>query len=553
MAPVELYSEPVDVDVNAKPGVLETEALVVGASWAGLWTLHLLKQRGLKTVVVDACDDVGGAWCYTRYPGCRVDTEIPLYEFSDPDIWRHWSWSQRFPDRHEIRAYLSWVTDRLGLRNDLVLGTRVQRAQWEETEHKWVVSLSNGQRYRARYVVLCTGYTTVPYIPDFKGAETFSNKIHTSNWPEATEWKDKRVGVIGTAASGLQIIEELGPQVKQLSVFQKTPNLATPMQQKDYTAEQMDQLKQHFYPDMFSKRNSITGFFATNNRLTFDDCRETRNRFFRSLWDQGGLAFWFGNYADLLTSKEANTEAYNFWRANVHARVKDKATAEKLAPAKPPHAFGTKRPSLETSYYETFNLPHVELVDVNEDPIQEITSAGVQTKAKLHELDLLVYATGFDALTGSALAIDIVGVDGVQLRSRWDTRAQGNGVSTALGLMTRGFPNLFFPMGPQAPSALGLTPQLAEVQSQWVVQCIDKMRAQGLDRVEATADAEEEWKQEVLKAADRTLFGQTDSWYMGVNIPGRKKQPLCYFGGIGRYVEWIQRVANTGYIGFAMV
>lgn len=531
---------------------MQTDALVVGASWAGLWTLHLLKQRGLSALAVDACDEVGGAWCYTRYPGCRVDTEIPLYEFSDPDIWRNWSWTQRFPERNEIRAYLGWVADRLQLREDIVLGTRVQKAEWIETERKWMVSLSNGVTYSAGYVVLCTGYTTVPYIPSFKGAETFKNKIHTSNWPEDTEWKDKRVGVIGTAASGLQIIEELGPQVKQMAVFQKTPNMATPMQQKEYTREQMDELKGHFYPEMFRKRNSVTGFFASNDRLTFDDGRETRDAFFRSLWEQGGLAFWFGNYADLLICKEANTEAYNFWRQTVHRRVADKTTAEKLAPAKPPHAFGTKRPSLETTYYETFNLPSVDLIDVNDDPIEEITAAGVQTRTQFHELDLLVYATGFDALTGSALAIDIIGVDGVQLRSRWDTRANGTGVSTALGLTTNGFPNLFFPMGPQAPSALGLTPQLAEVQSEWVVNAIEHMRALGKDRFEATSRAEEEWKEEVLAAADKTLFGQTNSWYMGVNIPGRKKQPLCYFGGIGRYVQWIGQVAEGGYSGFAM-
>ncbi|KAL4913895.1 hypothetical protein BDW62DRAFT_156658 [Aspergillus aurantiobrunneus] len=531
---------------------MDTEALVVGASWAGIWSLHLLKRRGLQTVLVDACEHVGGTWCYTRYPGCRVDTEIPLYEFSDPAIWQNWTWSQRFPQRKEIQAYLSWVTDHLNLRENLVLRTRVQRAEWDEGSRRWIVSLSDGGIYRARYLILCTGYSTVPHIPAFKGAEYFKNSVHTSAWPGDTQWKNKRVGVIGNAASGLQIIEALGPQAAQLTVFQKTPNLATPMRQKTYTSPEMNDMKREFYPEMLQRRNSVTGFFASQSRATFDDSPECRRRFFQSLWDHGGLAFWFGNYSDLLTSREANMEAYNFWRDSVHRRVSDKRVAEKLAPAKPPHAFGTKRPSLETSYFETFNLPSVELVDVNEDPIQEITSDGVQTASKLHALDLLVYATGFDALTGSALAIDIIGVDGIQLASKWDIRAHGNGVSTALGLMSRGFPNLFFPIGPQAPSALGLTPQLAEIQGQWVLDCIEHVQSRGLERVEATAQGEQEWKREVMAAAERTLFSETDSWYMGVNIPNRKKQPLCYFGGIGRYVEFLQRAANAEYQGFSI-
>ncbi|KAL4750544.1 hypothetical protein BDW72DRAFT_111334 [Aspergillus terricola var. indicus] len=531
---------------------METETLVVGASWAGLWTLNLLRRRGLKVLLVDACEDVGGTWCYTRYPGCRVDTEIPLYEFSDPDLWQNWKWSQRFPSREEIQAYVSWVVDRLQLRDNILLRCRVQRAAWDEGSSQWVVSLSNGDTYRTRYLVLCTGYTTVPYIPDFKGVQTFRNSVHTSGWQEDIEWKNKRVGVIGSAASGLQIIETLGPQVAHLTVFQKTPNLATPMRQKEYSSEQMDDLKRQFYPEKLRQRNAMTGFYAYKNRGTFDDTPTERELFYQSLWDQGGLAFWFGNYSDLLTSREANLEAYNFWRKTVHRRVADKATAEKLAPAKPPHAFGTKRPSLETSYFETFNLPNVELVDVNEDPIVEITPEGVQTATKLHALDLLVYATGFDALTGSALAIDIVGVNGMRLGSKWDTRIDGNGVSTALGMMTGGFPNLFFPMGPQAPTALGLSPQLAEIQGEWIANCIDHVNRQGLGRVEATAEGEELWKQEVTAAAERTLFGETNSWYMGVNIPNRKKQPLCYFGGIGRYVEWIHRAANSGYQGFVL-
>ncbi|KAL2826406.1 hypothetical protein BDW59DRAFT_179535 [Aspergillus cavernicola] len=500
---------------------METDALVVGASWAGIWTLHLLNSRGYKVLLVDPCQDVGGTWCYTLYPGCRVDTEIPLYEFSDPDIWKNWTWSQRFPEQKEIQAYISWVTDRPKLRENLVFETRVNRAEWNEGSQAWTVSVSSGAIYHTKYLILCTGYATIPYIPEFKGAELFKNRFHSS--------------------AGLQLIEALGPHVAQLSVFQRTPNLATPMRQQQCSGEEMVEMKRQFYPDMLRQRNSITGFFATPHRSTFDDDPEARDRFFQGLWETGGLAFWFGNYADLLTSRKANREAYN-----------DKVVAEKLAPATPPHPFGTKRPSLEAAYFKTFNLPHVDLVDVRDDPIQEITATGVQTATMFHELDMLVYATGFDALTVSALAIDIVGVEGIRLQEKWDIWADGNGVSTALGLMTAGFPNMFFPMGPHGPSALGLSPQLAEIQGGWVVNCIEKLKSTGLGMVEATKQGEEEWKKGVRTAAESTLFGGTDLWYMGVNIPGRKKQPLCYFGGVGKYVESLQQAVDAGYEGFTM-
>ncbi|KAL3457271.1 hypothetical protein BJX64DRAFT_296034 [Aspergillus heterothallicus] len=531
---------------------MELDAVIVGASWAGIWTCNLLKRLDLKVLLIDACEDVGGTWCYTRYPGCHVDTELPLYEFSDPNLWKNWTWTKRFPDRKQIQQYLSWATDHFGMRENLLLNAKVQAAKWDERSQTWSVSVSGGATYRTQYFILCAGYSTIPYLPKFHGAEKFKNCFHASAWPEDLDWKSKRVGVIGTAASGLQIIEALAPNVSQLTVFQRTPNLATPMRQIEYTPKQMDQLKKSFYPNMFKQRNSSTGFFAVQSRSGLQETPEQRQRMFQTLWNRGGLSFWFGNYADLLTCHKVNMEAYRFWRERVHARVHDKATAEKLAPTKPPHAFGTKRPSLETSYFEAYNLLHVELVDVNDDSIQEITSSGVRTRSKFYELDILIYATGFDALTGSGLAIDIRGIGGVKLESKWDTRANGNGVSTALGMMSSGFPNMFFPMGPQAPSALGLTPHLAEIQGGWVADCIQHMRTRGLARIEPTIESEQAWRKEVNRAAEATLFGEADSWYMGVNIPGRKKQPLCYFGGVGKYAEHLQQTASAGYKGFNM-
>ncbi|KAL2835668.1 hypothetical protein BJY01DRAFT_258975 [Aspergillus pseudoustus] len=516
-----------DLATPTKPeSGLELDAIIFGASWAGIWTLHQLKRFGLKVLLVDACEDVGGTWCYTRYPGCHVDTEIPLYEFSGPGLWKNWTWSKRFPDRKQIQRYLSWATDRLSLRQNLLMNTRVLAAEWHEKSASWSVEVSGGATYHTQSFILCTGCSTIPYFPSSM-EPTSSNPVSMplpGPKKKISNGKTNGSGVIGTAASGLQIIETLGPQVSHLTVFQRTPNLAIPMRQKDYTPDEMNKLKQRFYPDMLKQRNSQAP-------------ASSPQRMFQTLWHRGGLSFWFGNYSDLLTCRVANMEAYSFWRERVHSCVHGKATAERLAP---------------TSYFGTFNLPHVELVDINGDPIQEITSAGVRTRTKFHDLDILVYATGFDALTGSGLAIDIRGVEGIKLETKWDTRADGNGVSKALGMMSAGFPNLFFPMGPQAPSAPGLNPQLAEIQGGWVANCIKHMGVHGFGRIEPTVDNEQEWGKEVHRAADSTLFAEADSWYMGVNIPGRKKQPLCYFRGVGRYAEHLEQAASAGYQGFTM-
>ena len=531
---------------------LQLDALVVGAGWAGLWALHKLKLLGLRVKLVESSPDVGGVWYYSRYPGCRNDTEVPLYEYSDPQLWQNWNWTEKFPAQPEIFAYLRWVSEKLNIRGEMIFNTRISSVRWDEKAKLWRIFTKDGQLATAQYFIPCSGYTTVKYVPAFKGINTFKHAYHTSQWPSGLECEQLRVGVIGNAASGIQVIETLSSQASQLTVFQRTPNLATPMRQEQYSEESLTELKKGF-PQRFANRLSRNGYdVPPRSRSTFDDNPEERQEFYESLWKRGGLAFWFSNYKDMLTSVEANQEAYNFWRAKVRARVKDVVTADKLAPLKPPHPFGTKRPSLETHYFEIYNQPNVSLVD-HTDPIAEITPDGILTASgTFHELDVIIFATGFDFLVGSLLAMDIRGTGGRSLSEKWDVAADGEGVWTHLGIMTAGFPNMFFPMGPQAPSALGLTPQMSEVQGNWIADCVKTMRREGKWQIEPVEEAEREWKKEVKRAAADSLMGQIDSWYLGVNIPQRKKEALCYFGGVDTYCRKVDKCASEGYSGFRM-
>lgn len=532
------------------------DAVVVGASWAGIWCLYLLKRLGLRVLLVDACSDVGGVWYYTHYPGCRVDTEVPFYEFSLPELWKEWKWSERFPGQAEIQRYLSWVCDKLDLRRHIVQDTKVTGAHWKAASNTWAIFSNGRQIAETRCFLPCSGYSTIRHVPAFSGQDDFKTSFHSSNFPKELDYRGKRVGIIGTAASGIQCIESMVNDVAEMVVFQRTPNLATPLRQERFTDERREKLKSE-YPKLFEKRKSQFGFgnakqFSHQIR-TFDHSPEQRHLFYESLYRRGGLAFWFDNYSDLLNNEEANNEAYAFWRDKTRARIHDAAVADVLAPMKAPHAYGTKRPSLETTYFEAFNQSHVKLVNLKQDPIKYITSQGIQTRDKFFDLDIIIYATGFDFITGSMLAMGIRGIDGQLLNDRWKIGPDDQGVLTYLGLMTKGFPNMFFPMGPQAPSALGITPHMAEVQGAWISACLSHMEKFNFATIEPREHAELEWKEKVNIAAQESLMGKTDSWYMGVNIMGRKKEALCYFGGVSNYIDFLERNVDEGFSGFDFV
>ncbi|KAF4468710.1 cyclopentanone -monooxygenase [Fusarium albosuccineum] len=528
----------------------EVDAVVVGASWAGIWLLHELRRLGLSVCLIEARAGVGGVWFYTHYPGCRVDTEVPFYEFAAPELWHNWSWKERFAKRADVQKYLEAVCDKLDLWPYITLGTLVTGASWNEDEKRWHLSTYDGSILKSHFFVPCTGYSTVPVYPTYDGVRTFENGFHTSRWPEHLDVAGKRVGIIGTGSSGTQIIEAIASKVSHLTVFQRTPNLAIPQCQVQYSAEEFARVKQG-YPDLLEQRLSTFGVDCPNRRLrTFDDVPEARQDFYDTLYRKGGLSFWFRNYADMTTDSRANQEAYNFWRSRILPRIRDPDIASKLAPEIPPHAFGIKRPSLETEYFEAFNRPNVSLIDLRRDPIVfEGKNSIVCRNSGSHELDILIYATGFDFVTASVLQMNVRGRDGLLLSDKWNIKTGSSGIWTYLGLMSAGFPNMFFPVGPQAPTALGITPFTAELQGRWVAGIVSQLRKQKQTTVEPTSDAESWWKKELVSSADQTLFPQTDSWYMGVNVSGRKKEPRCYLGGVDRYAQFLDESATGGFQG----
>ena len=535
--------------MNAPPRP-DVDVIVVGAGFAGLYQLHRLRQLGLRTVGVEAGDRLGGIWYWNCYPGARVDSHVPLYEYSDETVWRDWYWDERFPDWQALRRYFDHVDDVWDLRRDIRFRTRVDAAVWEEAAQCWRVDTHPGEPLRTRFLVLCTGFAAKAYIPAFPGLDSFTGEWHhTAHWPQSgVDLTGLRVGVIGTGASGVQVIQEAAAVAESVTVFQRTPILALPMRQRRLSRAEQDAAKAD-YPALFRRRTQTNSGFAYPERgdstLAVPD--EERLRVYEELWEEGGFAFWAGNFADLLLDEKANRLAYDFWKDKVRGRVADPRLAELLAPSEPPHPFGVKRPSLEQGYFEVFNQDNVSLVDLRAEPIQAITRRGVRTAAGEHELDLLVLATGFDAVTGGLTSIDLRGSTGETLAEHWSS-----GVRTHLGMASHGFPNLLYLYGPQSPSGFCNGPTCAEVQGDWVAALLSHLHEHGTTRIEATAAAEQQWRDQVTGIAGMTLFPRADSWYMGANIPGKPREMLNWPGGLQLYRTACDAAAADGYRGFAL-
>ncbi|MFZ6003206.1 MAG: flavin-containing monooxygenase [Actinomycetota bacterium] len=535
---------------NSAGNELDYDAVVVGAGFAGLYQLHRLRDLGMSVVLLEAGSGLGGIWHWNCYPGARVDSHVPIYEFSDEKLWRDWYWDERFPDWRALRRYFEHVDTVWDLRRDIRFETRVQGATWSEAGRSWQIAASTGDSLRSRFLVLCTGFAAKAHIPDFPGLDDFAGAWHhTAQWPQdGIDLTGLRVGIIGTGASGVQVTQEAAKVAAEVTVFQRTPMLALPMQQRRLTREEQDAAKVR-YPDLFRRRTETnTGFdYVSLGDSTFAVSDEERRSSYARLWEAGGFCFWAGGYADLTIDEAANRQAYDFWREKVRARIDDPAIAEVLAPTEPPHPFGVKRPSLEQTFYECFNQDNVTLVDLKATPIERVTPTGVRTTETEHELDLLVLATGFDAVTGGLTSIDIQGTRGESLKEHWQ-----QGVRTHLGLASNGFPNLLYLYGPQSPSGFCNGPTCAEVQGDWIVELLTHLRDQGLTRVEATAEAEDTWRELVHGIASMTLFPRADSWYMGANIPGKPREMLNWPGGLQLYLQSCREVAATGYSGFVL-
>ncbi|KAK6860366.1 hypothetical protein PG995_004002 [Apiospora arundinis] len=534
-------------------GVKELDALIIGGGFGGVWQLKHLRDAGYKVKLVECGSDYGGVWYWNRYPGARVDSAVPAYEFSDPDLWKTWSWKQRFPGSAELRAYFAHVADVWDLRRDSQFDTFVESATWDDAEAKWTIKARAEQGiqvYKAKFFLPNTGFAAKRYIPDWKGIDTFKGTfLHTSYWPqEGLDMKGKKVAIIGTGSTGVQLATDLVPLVSELTVFQRTNNTCMPMRQVDYKDGEQE-IPRDEYPDFFKGRtNSFSGFdFNFLGRSTFDDDPETRRATYEKLWASGDFRFWLATYYDMLFTPEANREAYNFWRDKTRAKINDARVRDLLAPMKQAYSFGCKRISLENGFFEIFNEPHVHLVDVNETPIEEITPKGIRTSEKELEFDYIICATGFDAMTGGLKQIDIRGPSGQSLSEHWK-----EGTYTYMGMSVSGFPNMFFTYGPQAPSPFCNGPTCAQFQGDWILALMNHMRDAGLKKVEAEEESEKMWRKHVLDTANATLLPTTRSWYMGDNIPGKPREPLLYLGGVPTYYKKLEDNTAHGYTGFKL-
>ncbi len=528
----------------------ELDALIIGGGFAGVYQLIHLRERGFNAKLYDMAPQLGGIWYWNRYPGARVDTTCPLYQFSREDLWRDWTYSEMFPAWNEIRAYFQYVDERLELSKDCRLGVKIERARFDAASNQWQVTTDDGNCVRTRFLIICTGFASKPHIPELEGLESFQGLVaHAGRWPqEDVDFTDRRVGIIGTGASGVQLTEQASLKARHLTLFQRTPALALPLRQRKLSPEEQAAMKAD-YQAMFDIRpKTFAGFdYEFDTRSWHDLTPEQRRDHYKDRWTVGAFRPWLGSFRELILEDEASNEAYRYWREQVHARVRNPAVAEKLAPAAAPILYGTKRMPLEQWYFEAFNQPNVDLVDLKQTPILRVTPSGIETTDGPIELDMLLFGTGFDAVTGGPAAIDIRGVDGQSLAEHW-----AEGFRTALGTCSAGFPNLFFIYGPQSPAAWTNGPSTAEYQGEWVVACIDHMRRAGHQRIEATPDSEQIWLDEVTNAARATLLPRTHSWWFGTNIPGKESEPLYYAGGLPRFLELCWQSARNGYEGFRL-
>jgi cation diffusion facilitator CzcD-associated flavoprotein CzcO len=535
--------------IEAGP-VRRYDAIIVGAGFSGLYQLHLLRDRlGLSVRLLEAADGIGGTWYWNRYPGARCDSESYYYCYSfSRELLQEWEWTERYPEHQEIRRYLDHVADRFGLRSDIQLGTRVTGAVFDDAASRWTVTTQVGERFEAQFLITAVGCLSTANVPSIPGLESFAGEwYHTGRWPhEGVDFAGRRVGLIGTGSTGIQAAPVIADQAAHLTVFQRTANYSVPARNGPMDAEFKAWVKANYDEIHRKARASTNGHpFDVSERSALDVSPEEREAIYEAAWKRGGLRFRAA-FRDLLLDKAANETASEFIRAKIRSIVEDPEIAAKLTPTD--HFFATKRPPIDTDYFETFNRDNVLLVDLKASPIEAIVPHGVCTRDATYPLDIIVFATGFDALTGPLLALNIRGIGGVELKDVWAA-----GPRTYLGLQTPGFPNLFTITGPGSPSVLSNMPVAIEQHVEWITQCIAHLRSEGLSRIEATPEATEGWVAHVKEAADATLLPMaSSSWYLGANVPGKPRVFMPYAGGMAHYRSICDAVASKGYDGFAL-
>jgi cyclohexanone monooxygenase len=521
---------------------------IVGAGFSGLYMLHKARAMGLSARVFEAGSGVGGTWFWNRYPGARVDIESHEYSYSFSEELEHeWKWSERYAAQPELLRYLNHVADRFDLRRDIRFETRVTSAAFDEAARRWIVTTDKGDRISARYCVMATGCLSVPKKIDIPGADTFKGEVYnTSSWPsEKVDFRGKRVGIIGTGSSAVQTITEIAPEVGSLHIFQRTPSYSLPAHNGPADPEVFKSWLANRQANRQAERDNPIGIVAAvvSDKMALETPAEERRQVFEDRWNKGGFAIG-GAFADFLVVKEANDTFVDFIAEKVRGIVKDPVTADLLIPKTYPA--GSKRICVDTGYFEVFNRDNVTLVDISKAPVT-VTPKGVKTGEAEYEIDALIFALGFDAMTGALSKIDIRGRGGEALKDKWD-----GGPRTYLGLMVSGFPNMFIVTGPGSPSVLSNMVVSIEQHIDWISDCIAAMGQRQMDAIEATEAAEEMWVAHVNEVANMTLYPQANSWYIGANVPGKPRVFMPYPGGVNVYRDFCRDVVAKGYEGFVM-
>ena len=528
---------------NANP---HFDVIVIGAGFAGLHMLDRARALGYSTKVFEAASDVGGVWYWNRYPGARCDVESLQYSYSfSHELEQEWIWTEKYAAQPEILAYIQHVADRFDLRRDIQFDTRIKTATFDETAGRWELETDGGQRVFGRFCVMATGALSIPRLPDIPGIESFAGHVyHTGAWPhEGVDFTGLRVGVIGTGSSGIQAIPAIARQAEKLVVFQRTANFSIPAWNERLKPE-VQQAWKHAYREHRSRARELGTLYEFSDKAASQVSEQEREREYAARWKKGGVNF-VHSFSDLMVNQASNDTIAEFVRGRIRAVVQDPAVAESLCPKD--HPLGSKRICVDTGYYETYNRPNVKLVDLKKTQIQEVVPTGMRTADTLYELDAMVCATGYDALTGAVLNIVIRGRKGQKLSKKW-----AHGPRTYLGLMTNGFPNMFIITGAGSPSVLVNMIVGIEHHVEWISDCLEHLRRLGRDTIEPTRDAEDGWVEHVNEAASRTLFPKANSWFLGANIPGKPRVFMPYVAKIGIYRGECQAVADDDYTGFTL-
>ncbi len=535
-------------------GATELDVAIIGAGCAGLYAIHHFKEMGVSTRLYEAGSGVGGTWYWNRYPGARVDIESMEYSLAFSDVvQQEWNWSERYASQPELLNYFNFIVDRLSLRESIQFNTRITSAVFNETTNRWMLETNVGERISAKHCVMTTGFLSAPNKPDFKGMETFKGDLyHTAEWPQGgVDFSGKRVGIVGTGSSSVQMTPIVAEQAEHLHVFQRTPTFAVPLRNHPMPPEYQAKVKANYGQWRYKERyQSFGGWVALNYEpvdLTMgsalDASPEERRAYYEARWKNGGLAF-YNVYPDIYSNKEANDTLADFLREKIRERIKNPAIADLMMPSIP---VLTKRLIADNGYYEAFNRDNVTLVDIKSTPIEEVTPNGIKVGGQEYEFDCIVFATGFDALTGALTRMDIRGRGGITIKEHWD-----GGARTHLGLMSSGFPNMYIIAAAGSPAPLFQPMLLCEEQIDWVGDCVKFLDKYNFDALEPTPAAEDGWGRMCTEAVESTLFPMTDSWYVGRNVPGKSSTGLSYFGGIANYRRLCAEAAASGYQDFVL-